>query len=86
MTNYNIVKPTIKNLLVEIEKELEELLGTPHASKIEDLEWSIYRLEDAPKGSKLICVHEKIVPAKLKVEEGYWTINDKAYYLAVPRI
>jgi hypothetical protein len=79
--NLKIENPTIEALLQALLEADEEFL-TP--GEIEDLDWSVFRLNDAPKGSELICIHDTKVHSSLRVEEGYWTINGKAYYLCVP--
>lgn len=80
--------PTIKKLITALTAELEKELCLETAENtqiIDDIEWSLYRLETAEKGSKLICVHDTEPATNLIIEEGCWVINEKACYLAKPK-
>lgn len=81
--NIQLTKVTIPALIKELQRQ-EDLVED--VDLLDDISWSITRLEERPKGTKLVHINNlSKVPAALKVEEGYWTINGFAYYLAVPR-
>jgi hypothetical protein len=85
---YELKDVTIANLVAAIEEELDASLDAAilDESLVEDLNWSIYRLENCQLGSKLICVDSLYKESDAySIQGGYWEVNGKAHYLCTPR-
>jgi hypothetical protein len=85
MDNIELEEATIKNVIEALYKQLKDYDENEDDLEFENINWSIFRLENALKGSKLIHIHTEKLPDNFKIEDGYWLINNKAYYLCQPR-
>ena len=77
---YKIENVSIASLIEALESDL---MLAQDDEEVEELSYALSRLDSAPEGSKLVPI-EELEAARSKgfaVQEGFWEINGKAWYL-----
>jgi len=77
---YKIENVSIASLIEAVENDL---ILAEDDDEVEACNFALCRLETAPEGSKLVPIEELDAARSqgFKVQEGFWEINGKAWYL-----